>query len=82
MSACDNSFPEQWASSCSLFAQVPAAGSEALDRAERLKFIKFREVSPEHRLRCLSDWLSGIGPEVLGWAGHWLKSRRPLSLVH
>ncbi|MGY4286925.1 hypothetical protein ACVWXO_006145 [Bradyrhizobium sp. LM2.7] len=40
-----------------------------MDRTERLGFDKFREASSEDRLRRLSDWLSGIGPEVLGGRG-------------
>lgn len=59
--------PEQGVSSCSLFTQVPVAG-EALDWAERLRFIKPR-VSSEHWLRRLSEWLSGIGSEVLDGRG-------------
>lgn len=59
--------PEQGVSSCSLFMQVPVAG-EALDCAERLRFIKPR-VSSEHWLRRLSEWLSGIGSEVLDGRG-------------
>lgn len=47
--------PEQAVSSCSLFTQVPVAG-EALDWAERLRFIK-PQVSSEHWLRRLSEWL-------------------------
>lgn len=59
--------PEQGVSSCSLFTQVPAPG-EALDWAERLRFIK-PQVSSEHWLRRLSEWLSGIGSEVLDGRG-------------
>lgn len=59
--------PEQGVSSCSLFTQVPVAG-EALDWAERLRFIK-PQVSSEHWLRRLSEWLSGIGSEVLDGRG-------------
>lgn len=59
--------PEQGVSSCSLFTQVPVAG-EALDLAERLRFIK-PQVSSEHWLRRLSEWLSGIGSEVLDGRG-------------
>lgn len=59
--------PEQAVSSCSLFTQVPVAG-EALDWAERLRFIK-PQVSSEHWLRRLSEWLSGIGSEVLDGRG-------------
>lgn len=59
--------PEQGVSSCSLFTQVPVPG-EALDWAERLRFIK-PQVSSEHWLRRLSEWLSGIGSEVLDGRG-------------